>query len=184
VHGTRVVSVTSGDARGDPPEADASVTTEPGTACLVQTADCAPVLFAAPRARAVGAAHAGWRGLAGGVVENTLAAVCEAAGCEPAEVDVWLGACIGPRRFEVGADVLQAFGMDPLAADPLRFAPARPGKWIGNLPRLARDRLERAGVQRISGGRWCTVEDASRFFSFRRDGATGRLAAAVWIRPG
>lgn len=181
VHGPRVVRLTQA-VDDESIEADASVTTEPGLACLVQTADCLPVLYAAPQARAVGAAHAGWRGLAGGVVENTLVAVCEAASCEPADVSVWFGACIGPRRFEVGPDVLQAFGVDPDAADPLRFAPHRPGKWMGNLPQLARDRLERAGVRRISGGQWCTVEDESRFFSYRRDGVTGRLASAVWIR--
>jgi YfiH family protein len=146
-------------------------------------ADCLPVLFAAPGARGVAAAHAGWRGLAAGVLEGTLAALCEATGSAPQDVQVWLGACIGPRQFEVGADVLQAFDVDPARADSPRFTPYRPGKWLADLPGLARDRLQAAGARRISGGRWCTVEDRSRFFSFRRDGRTGRMAAAVWIEP-
>jgi polyphenol oxidase len=152
----------------------------------VQVADCMPVLLAAPGGRAVAAAHAGWRGLAGGVVEAALSALCTAARCEPAQVSVWLGPCIGPRRFEVGADVLQAFGASPGQADAMRFAPgtdsAGEPRWLANLPQLARDRLALLGVHRVSGGNWCTVEQRSRFFSYRRDGLTGRLAAAVWIR--
>lgn len=186
VHGARVVRISRADAAADrePHTADASVTTEPGVACVAQVADCLPVLFAAPGGRGVAAAHAGWRGLAAGVLENTLAALCEATGCEPSEVATWLGPCIGPRRFQVGADVLEAFGADPRHVDAQRFAPEQPGKWIANLPRLARDRLERSKVKKIDGGVWCTVEDASRFFSFRRDaGVTGRMAAVVWIDP-
>lgn len=184
VHGTRVVRLTDADAGigAAVHRADASVTTEPGLACAIQVADCLPILFAAPHGRAVGAAHAGWRGLAGGVVEATLLGVCEAAACEPEQVHVWLGACIGPRRFEVGADVLAAFGTTAIrgAVDP-RFVPHRPGKWLADLPGLAGDRLRAAGARRITGGYWCTVGDASRFFSFRRDGVTGRMAALVWI---
>jgi YfiH family protein len=163
--------------------ADASVCAEPGIACTVQVADCLPVLFAAPNGRGVAAAHAGWRGLAGGVLEAALQTLCEAAVCAPGEVEVWIGPGIGPREFEVGADVLQAFGAAPEAADPARFVPrpGRPDKWLADLPLLARDRLQAAGVEAISGGRWCTVSEPSRFFSFRRDGRTGRMAAAVWI---
>lgn len=187
VHGTQVVRLSAADARPGAPlhEADASVTVEPGIACTVLVADCLPVLLAAPQGRAVAAAHAGWRGLAGGVVERSLKALCDAGGCAPQDVHAWLGACIGPRRFEVGADVLQGFGVDPAHADPLRFTPAPSSdgkpKWLANLAQLARDRLAGAGVVRITGGHWCTVEDASRFFSFRRDRITGRMAAAVWI---
>jgi YfiH family protein len=181
VHGARVVRIGAAD-RGSAHVADASVTTEPGVGCAVQVADCLPVLYAAPEGAAVGAAHAGWRGLAAGVVEAALAAVCEAAGCAPADVDVWLGACIGPRRFEVGADVLQAFGADPEGAGSPHFRALRPGKWLADLPALTRDRLAAAGVRRVGGGRWCTVEDASRFFSFRRDRLTGRMVGMVWIR--
>jgi YfiH family protein len=180
VHGTRVVRLERGLVGEPPPEADASISTDPGLACVVQVADCLPVLLAAPGG--VGAAHAGWRGLAGGVVEATVKALCEAAGCTPAQVECWLGACIGPEAFEVGADVLEGFGVQPADADPQRFKPLRPGKWLANLPLLARDRLAAAGVTRVSGGVWCTLQDRSRFFSFRRDGITGRMAAAVWLR--
>ncbi|MBX3606474.1 MAG: peptidoglycan editing factor PgeF [Piscinibacter sp.] len=181
VHGRTVVRL--GAPEPGRPCADASLSTEPGVACVVQVADCLPVLYAAPGARGVAAAHAGWRGLAAGVLETTLDALCEATGCAPHEVQVWLGACIGPRRFEVGADVLEAFGADPGSAAPPRFVPERPGKWLADLPGLARDRLAAAGVRAVSGGQWCTVEDRSRFFSFRRDGRTGRMAAAVWLEP-
>jgi YfiH family protein len=187
VHGARVVRVGARDAAAQdaPHQADASVTTEPGIACTVLVADCLPVLLAAPEGRAVAAAHAGWRGLAGGVVEAALGVLCKAARCEPAQVQAWLGACIGPGSFEVGADVLRAFGADPARPDPIRFAGppgGRPGKWLANLPQLARDRLHDAGVLAVGGGTWCTVEGAPRFFSYRRDGVTGRMAAAIWIR--
>lgn len=183
VHGARVVRLFESDGAPAAPvhSADASVTTEPGVACTAQVADCLPVLFAAPNALAVGAAHAGWRGLALGVLEATLVSVCSLARCEPAQVQVWLGACIGPRQFEVGADVLDAFGVSATHADAALFVRHAPGKWLANLPQLARQRLCAAGVEAISGGGWCTVEDASKFFSFRRDRICGRMAAAVWI---
>src|SRR5207245_5262181 len=118
VHGTTVVRLTAADLRAGAPihDADASVTTERGIACAAQVADCLPVLFAAPGA--VGAAHAGWRGLAGGVLEATVKAVCEAAGCQADRVVTWLGACIGPKRFEVGSDVLEAFMVNPVKGSP------------------------------------------------------------------
>jgi polyphenol oxidase len=184
VHGASVVLLTVAELAAGAPvhTADACVTTEPGIACTAQVADCLPVLFAAPLGRAVGAAHAGWRGLAGGVLESALAEVCRAAHCEPAQVQAWLGACIGPTRFEVGADVLEAFGAPAAAGRPLaHFKPGSAGKWWADLPGLARQRLLAAGVREISGGRWCTAVDASRFFSYRRDGVTGRMVAAVWI---
>jgi YfiH family protein len=181
VHGRRVVRLTPADTRVGAPvhDADASITIEPGIACAAQVADCLPVLFAAPDGRAVGAAHAGWRGLAFGVLEATVQAVCEAAACEPHEVKAWLGACIGPAQFEVGADVLEAFRAE--AGSP-RFRPHARRKWLADLPALARDRLQLAGVLDITGGAWCSVSDPSRFFSFRRDRITGRMAAFVWIR--
>jgi len=188
VHGSRVVRLGAADGRADAPkhEADASVTSAAGIACVVRVADCLPVLFAAPGGRAVGAAHAGWRGLAAGVLEATVNEVAAAAACAPGELVAWLGACIGPQAFEVGADVLAAFGVDasrPLDAEAAaRFRPGRPGKWFADLPRLARDRLAAAGVAQATGGGWCTVSDASRFFSFRRDGSSGRMVAAVWCR--
>jgi polyphenol oxidase len=183
VHGVRVLRLPAGEG---PHEADASITIEPGVVCTVMVADCLPVLFAAPDARGGGAAHAGWRGLAGGVLEATVTALCDAARCRPDELSAWLGPCIGPRQFEVGADVLAAFG--PTAA--ARFVPRGPAhvgpdgsvRWLADLPGLARDRLHAAGVVQVSGGCGCTVEERSRFFSFRRDRITGRMAAAVWIR--
>ena len=179
VHGARVVHLTAGDADHPPQEADASLTIEPGVACLVQVADCLPVLLAAPDARGVAAAHAGWRGLAGGVVDHTVAALCEAASCAASDLSAWLGPCIGPQQFEVGADVVSAFG----GGAGRRFLPrpAAADKWLADLPGLARDRLASLGVTNIKGGQWCTVEDASRFFSFRRDRVTGRMAACIWI---
>ena len=134
----------------------------------------------APAGRGVGAAHAGWRGLAGGVLEATVAGLCDAASCATHELQAWLGPCIGPRQFEVGAEVVEAFAGAP------HFVP-RPRadgaiRWLADLHGLARDRLRVAGLTQISGGDACTVEDGSRFFSFRRDGVTGRMAAAVWLR--
>ncbi|KNZ31633.1 MAG: hypothetical protein AD742_16815 [Methylibium sp. NZG] len=190
VHGQRVLRLTHRDGQhGKAAEpADASITTEFGVACAVQVADCLPVLFCAPHGIAVGAAHAGWRGLAAGVLEATVKALCDAARCEPRQLQAWLGPCIGPRQFEVGADVAQAFGglgIDASTAHPARFVPHRPQKWLADLPGLARDRLAVAGVSRVSGGEWCTVESLSRFFSFRRDRVTGRMAALIWRdRPG
>ena len=182
VHGTRVLRLTREHLSSPIEEADACITTETGLACTVQVADCMPVLLAAPGA--VGAAHAGWRGLAGGVIEATVAELCAATGCNAHQIECWLGPCIGPSSFEVGADVLEGFGVDPAQADALRFKPLRAGKWLANLPQLARDRLAALGIDQVSGGSWCTVSDTvdgrSRFFSFRRDGITGRMAAAIW----
>ena len=185
VHGADVVQIGRADAGPGAAllTADASCTTQPGIACTVLVADCLPVLFAAPQGRAVAAAHAGWRGLASGVLQSTLAAVCEAAQCQPAEVRVWMGACIGPRRFEVGQDVIDAFRDAGAQTGAMRFVPHGSAKWLANLSLLARDALQAAGVIGFGGGRWCSVSDRSRFFSFRRDGSTGRMAAAVWIEP-
>lgn len=177
VHGTRVVRL----GHDDDLVADAAWTDEPGRACVVQVADCLPVLLARLDGGAVGAAHAGWRGLAGGVIEATIGALCEGSGCTPADLVAWLGPCIGPREFEVGADVLAAF---PQGAAHFVSRPRADGtpRWRADLAALARDRLAAAGVGTVAGGDWCTVEDRSRFFSYRRDGVTGRLAAAVWRR--
>lgn len=191
VHGAGVVDL---DGLGDgtnvaPPfEADASVCTTPWRACAVQVADCLPVLLAAPQGRGVAAAHAGWRGLAGGVLEATVAALCERCACSPSELWAWMGPCIGPRQFEVGADVLQALDVDPSDAtveSPLfrEKAAGSERKWLADLPALARLRLQRAGVPWVGGGTWCTVEEPSRFFSFRRDRVTGRMVAAIWRLP-
>ncbi len=188
VHGHRVLKIGPADVDAEAHEADAAWTDQPGIACTVQVADCLPVLLATVDGAGVAAAHAGWRGLAGGVLEATLHALCEGTGRAPHEVVAWLGPCIGPQQFEVGEDVLRALGASPQQPDPALFvnrarADGSP-RWLANLPQLARERLQVAGVTRVDGGQWCTVEDASRFFSFRRDGVTGRLVAAVWRRGG
>lgn len=189
VHGVEVVELTAGHrAPGSPvPVADASITTVPGLGCAVFAADCLPVLFCTADGGAVGAAHAGWRGLAAGVLEATVRRLCQVSGVGPGQVLAWLGPCIGPQRFEVGADVVAAFGergaegRDDPAFTPTTRRDGSPG-WLADLPMLARRRLAGAGVQRVSGGQWCTVSDPLRFFSFRRDGLTGRLAAGIALR--
>ena len=192
VHGIAVRRLRAGQAdqadQADPyvaPQeaADAAWTDEPGVACTVQVADCMPVLFAARNGRAVAAAHAGWRGLSAGVLEATLQAMQDGANVAPADIVAWLGPCIGRHQFEVGAEVLQAF-RDPLDADAFlpRNRPDGSARWLANLQRLAQRRLTAAGVGAVSVFAACTVEDGSRFFSFRRDGVTGRMAAAVFLR--
>ena len=178
VHGKTVVD--AAQVQGAP-EADASIATEAGTVCVIMTADCMPVLLADLNGKVVGAAHAGWRGLAGGVLEATVAAM-RAAGA--GEMTAWLGPGIGPRHFEVGAEVPPAFahlGAD--AGDAFAPLAGKPGKFLGDLPQLARLALARAGVTAVHGGADCTVSDAARFYSYRRDRVTGRMASLVWIRP-
>lgn len=192
VHGARVQRLTADHLTAEPvradatlPVADASICTEPGIACTVLVADCLPVLLCDARGRAVGAAHAGWRGLAGGVIDNTVAALCHASGSEPGQLLAWLGPCIGPQAFEVGEDVLRAFGADPAAADDCFIASPRPDgspRWRANLVALATRRLVGLGVRQVSGGGWCTLTDGSRFFSFRRAPRTGRMAAGIALR--
>lgn len=185
VHGVRVLRVDAGSADAAPAQADAAWTDVPGVACTVQVADCLPVLLATADGGAVAAAHAGWRGLAAGVLEATVAALCAARGCAPQALCAWLGPCIGPRHFEVGADVLAVFGAAPPRADDA-FVPSRPRdgspRWLADLQQLAQRRLQRAGVQRIDRLAACTVSEPQRFYSFRRDRVTGRQAAAVWLR--
>jgi purine-nucleoside/S-methyl-5'-thioadenosine phosphorylase / adenosine deaminase len=186
VHGVHVLQLDRHSPEHPEQPADAAWTCERGLACMVGAADCLPVLLATADGRAVAAAHAGWRGLAAGVLEATLAALRDGAGAQPAELVAWLGPCIGPRQFEVGADVLQAFGVDPDGAGSprFRFRPRADGapRWLADLAGLALERLRRAGVTAVSCADACTVEHASSFFSFRRDGRTGRMAAAVWRR--
>ncbi len=188
VHGHTVVRLTADHLRPGAalPVADASVCTEPGIACTVLVADCLPLLLCSANGRGVAAAHAGWRGLAGGVIDQTVAALCSAAACSPGELLVWLGPCIGPTAFEVGEDVLLAFGVDPLDPAPPLFLPSpRPDgspRWRANLVALTRRRLAALGVTRVSGGGWCTASDDSRFFSFRRQARTGRMAAGIALR--
>jgi YfiH family protein len=177
VHGTAVARLTR--TVSPTPVADAAVTAERGVVCAILTADCLPVLFADRAGTAVGIAHAGWRGLAAGVLDETLAALRE-LGAAPADVVAWLGPAIGPAAFEVGEDVRDAFCTpDPGAAG--NFAPHRAGKWHADLYALARRRLARLGVTRVDGGDFCTYTDAARFFSYRRERRCGRMAAAIWL---
>lgn len=173
VHGARVVRAEDpGEAR----EADAVVTTRANFVCPIMIADCMPVLFADREGTAIGAAHAGWRGLAAGVLENTISAL----DIPPANLVAWLGPAIGPSAFEVGSNVRDAFvNVDPAAADA--FRPHAPGKWLADLFWLARWRLGAAGVTHVYGGGLCTYSDPARFFSHRRDKVSGRMAALIWM---
>jgi YfiH family protein len=184
VHGTQVVHLDPGTSDGT--EADGCVVSGQGVAATIMVADCLPVLFAHASGTAVAAAHAGWRGLAGGVLQATVLALRETAG--EGDVMAWLGPCIGPKAFEVGPEVCEAFvNADPDAV--AHFWPSSQGKFVADLPALARRCLQSIGITDVHGNdgseAWCTVGDASRFFSHRRDavrlGSTGRMAACVWI---
>jgi YfiH family protein len=175
VHGTTVANADVPSADGPPVVADAAVASHRDSACVIMVADCLPVLFTARDGARVGAAHAGWRGLAAGVLENTV----QALGVAPGEIRAWLGPAILQPRFEVGADVRDAFtGRDPAAAD--YFQPNARGRWQADLVGLARRRLRALGVEDVSGGEWCTAADPRRFYSHRRDGRGGRMAALIW----
>lgn len=176
VHGTRVVDAA---AAVKPVPADACISRRPGEVCAILTADCLPVLFCDRAGTCVGAAHAGWRGLSGGVLEATVRALR----CAPADILAWLGPAIGPDAYPVGPEVRATF----LAADPeaaAAFAPAAQGRWLADLYALARQRLARIGVTQIRGGGACTYHDPRRFFSYRRDGRrAGRMATVIWLDP-
>lgn len=172
VHGASVVEA---DDLATTPEADAGVARRPHTVCAVLVADCVPVLLADRQGTTIAIAHAGWRGLAAGVVENTVSRM----GRDPADVLAWLGPGIGPRAFEVGPEVRDAFVSGDAPAQAA-FQPHAPGKWLADLFLLARRRLARAGVDAVYGGGLCTYNDAQRFYSYRRDRVTGRMAAVIW----
>jgi hypothetical protein len=174
VHGADVVDAASVAGL---PEADASFTTQAGVVCAVQTADCLPVLLSDVAGKVVGAAHGGWRGLAAGVLQNTVQRMREAGANE---LLAWLGPAIGPQHFEVGAEVRAAFvEREPQAAQA--FTAKADGKFLADIYLLARQALASAGVSRVSGGGFCTVADARRFYSYRRDRVTGRMASLIWI---
>lgn len=182
VHGVECVEL---DARGDTaaPRADAALVTRPGVAASVLVADCLPVLLAAPDGAGVAAAHAGWRGLAGGVLERSAAALAARCACPPARLQAWLGPAIGPAHFEVGDEVRDAF-CERDARCARAFVPGvRAGKWMADLFELARMRLLDAGLeaQSILGGGVCTFSHPALYYSFRRDRATGRQAALAWL---
>ncbi|MDZ4098391.1 MAG: peptidoglycan editing factor PgeF [Methylophilaceae bacterium] len=177
VHGTLVVNA---GATTCVPDADASYAKVKNTVCVAMTADCLPVLFCNFAGTAVAATHAGWRGLCDGIIEATLKALGES----PDSLMAWLGPAIGPQAFEVGTEVREEF-IDQHSDDVSAFVPTADGKWLGNMYLLAQQRLNRAGVTAIFGGgideTFCTYTDAERFFSYRRDGKTGRMASLIWL---
>ena len=187
VHGADVVVLN--DATPDGTEADACMTQEMQVACTIMVADCLPLLLVDDGGRVVAAAHAGWRGLAAGVIEQTVQAVCAQADVPPNQVRVWLGPCIGPDAFEVGDDVRVAFTTSeaPGSSRAMHYFKSHPThahKWLADLAGLARQRLQALGVTSIVGNdstpEWCTVSQPSKLFSYRRDGVTGRFAVCIW----
>jgi YfiH family protein len=177
VHGTGVLDLDAPIGAGASSTADAIFTRRTGKVCVVQVADCLPVLFAATDGSAVAAAHAGWRGLAAGVLEATVARLA----IEPRRLIAWLGPAIGAQHFEVGPEVRAAFTATDAGAAAAFTANPR-GRWLCDLAALARRRLAALGVSNVSGGSWCTYAEARRFFSYRRDGRCGRMAALIWLR--
>lgn len=174
IHGTRVVRVPTAES---PPAADAAWTDQPGEVCVVMTADCLPVLFCDNAGNRVAVAHAGWRGLVSGVLENALHVFDR-----PESVLAYLGPAIGPSAFEVGDEVRSAFmQVDPEAEFHFRSASSLNETWFADLYGLARQRLNALGVQRVYGGCACTFSDEADFFSYRRDGTTGRMASMIWL---
>ncbi len=173
VHGVRIATPQAPD-----PRADGRFSDRPGEVCAVLTADCLPVLLCNRRGTAVAAVHAGWRGMLAGVIEAALACFDDA----PSAIMAWLGPAIGPGAFEVGGEVRAAFmAEDPRAA--AHFVPGVGDRWLADLYGLARQRLARTGVSAVYGGGFCTFEDRARFFSYRRDGRTGRMASLIWLQP-
>ena len=175
VHGCDVVAAGDTGAGGSC-AADASVAFLPGRVCAVMTADCLPVLCCDDEGRVVAAAHAGWRGLLKGVLEATV----QQMQCPPERLNAWLGPAIGPTAFEVGDEVRGAFCAHSEQAEEA-FVAGDGGRWLADLYALARRRLAVAGVHRISGGDHCTFSDRERFFSYRRDGRTGRMVSLIWL---
>ncbi len=189
VHGNHVVrldALADAGAATDPAvapaaiaTADAAVTTSIGRVCVIQVADCVPVLLSARDGSVVGAAHAGWRGLAAGVLEATVAAM----GVPAAQLLAWIGPSIGQENFEVGSEVREALigAAGAGAAAAAAFVANARGRWQCDLVALARLRLAGLGLTDVGGGRWCTYADAENFFSHRRDGRSGRMAALIWL---
>jgi len=174
VHGTAVAQL---PAKADTLEADAACSTSVDTVCAILTADCLPVLFCDEAGTVVAAAHAGWRGLLNGVLESTVQSMNRPS----SQLLAWLGPAIGPQAFEVGSEVREAFVARDAAATQAFIAGA-PGKYQADLYLLARQRLQKVGIERITGGDLCTYNDAERFYSYRRDGVTGRMATLIWLQ--
>jgi hypothetical protein len=175
VHGTVVMGMDGGGSCY--PTADASIAIKPKQVCVVMTADCLPVLFCNQSGTKVAAAHAGWRGLCDGMLEQTI----RAFGDEPSELLAWIGPGIGANAFEVGAEVRAEFIAIDAQAESAFKPSHKEGKWLGDLYKIARQRLATAGVTAVYGGNYCTYEDAERFFSYRREGKTGRMGSFIWL---
>lgn len=174
-HSTNVIRL---PYSGDNFEADAVYTNQPNQVCAVMTADCLPVLFTTKQGNEVAAAHAGWRGLCDGVLEETVK--CFQA--QPQDIIVWLGPAIGPNAFQVGKEVVEQFiCFDPIAEMAFRADSSQQGKYLGNLYQIATQRLNKLGITKISGGDHCTFSEEKLFFSYRRDGKTGRMASVIWF---
>lgn len=174
VHGCAVLDI--GTAVPRQRTADAAVAFEPGRVCVVLTADCLPLLLSDSAGTVAAAVHAGWRGLLSGVIESAVAGMRT----DPADIHVWLGPAIGPEAFEVGSEVRERF-CARWPESSRAFRPGRHGRWLADLYGLARQRLALLGVASVSGGQYCTASDPERFFSYRRDGQTGRMATLVWL---
>ena len=177
VHGSEVVDAATVVGA---PEADASFCTQVGVVCAILTADCLPVLFCDEHGRVVAAAHAGWRGLVGGVLENTVASMRKSGA---GKILAWLGPAIGPTHFEVGKEVMEAF-IARDASTYIAFSPmaGKPEKYLANIYLLSKILLQKVDVNEVSGGGLCTVSDTRQFYSYRRDKVTGRMASVIWIR--
>ena len=173
VHGTNAVSWDKAKTTGA--EADAIFSSQPGQVCAVLTADCLPVLFCNQAGTRIAAAHAGWRGLAAGVLEASVLAM----ECKPADLIAWLGPAIGPQAFEVGRDVYDTF-VELNPENTAAFKPHR-DRWLADLYQLAGHALARVGIHQVFGGGYCTYSEPEKFFSYRRDGVTGRMASLIWI---
>jgi YfiH family protein len=178
VHGTTVIEAAA-VADGAVPVADAACSSQPGVVCAVLTADCLPVLLCDRGGRQVAALHAGWRGLAAGVIERTI----EAMQLPGETLLAWLGPAIGPAAYQVGDEVREAFLKHDRQAQAA-FLPDPEGGWKADLYRLARQRLAERGVTAVHGGEACSYSDAERFYSYRRDGITGRMATLIWLQAG
>lgn len=178
VHGTVVVDAAQAACQ---PEADACVSAHPGAVCVVMTADCLPVLLCDDKGTVVGAVHAGWRGLCDGVIEQAV----QAMAVPPTTLMAWFGPAIGAQAFEVGDEVRTAFiAAQPQAAAafvPSFLTPEENKKWLADIYQLARLRLNALGISRIYGGDFCTYTDRTRFYSYRRDGVTGRMGTFIWL---
>lgn len=174
VHSNKVVEV---EVSAEAIEADASISRRPEHACVVMTADCLPVLFCDQKGSVVAAAHAGWRGLADGILENTIAAMQVAE----SEIMAWMGPAIGPQVYEVGSEVYEAF-VDQTVAARSAFTETRQGHYLMDIYQLARQRLHAIGLHHIYGGEYCSLSNSEQFYSYRRDGVTGRMASLIWLQ--